>query len=296
MNPQLEELAALYVLDRLDPGERTVFETELLRSPELAALVRELEAALAREIQSLPQVSPPAGLLPRVESHLAEPFTAGAVEPDVLVGLQGGRPQTNPTRTSGSAFAAFARWGIAAVIAVSVATLAVQSLRRPSGHAPRPVVLVVGLDARGSALAEMPLPPAANAGEGSFVQLASLAEKFWDDPKELPVAPPAAERSAHGYALFDPGSHQGFIAIRHLPALAPGLRYHLWIADPGSGRVTEAGVLPATNATSGLYSFAAASPDPAKPARLNFFVTAEDASTARPPGPRGTVVLGHRDF
>lgn len=70
MNPQLEELATLYVLDRLDPAERTAFESQLPGSPELTAFVRDLEAALAREIRSLPQHQPSADLLARIESRL----------------------------------------------------------------------------------------------------------------------------------------------------------------------------------------------------------------------------------
>ncbi|HWA86918.1 MAG TPA: hypothetical protein VG710_11890 [Opitutus sp.] len=306
MNPQLEELATLYVLDRLEPGERTAFESQLLRSPELATLVHELETALTREIHSLPQHAPPADLLARVESRLdstSAPAADGAAAPS----SRSRRDATGalPSRTAaagGSVFPwlAVARWGIAAVIAVSVATLAVQSLRRsPAPAAPPvvpPVVLVFGLDSQGSALTRMPLPPAAGGSAESFVQLASLAENLWENPNKLPVAPPAASESAHGYALFDPDSNQGFIAIRHLPALAPGHRYYVWIADLSSRRITEAGVLPATNASSGLYSFAVASPEKEKSARLNLFITAEDASTDKPSAPHGKVVLGNKEL
>ena len=48
-----------------------------------------------------------------------------------------------------------AQWGIAAVITVSLATLAIQSLRAPS----RPVFVVVGLDANRNTFAELPTAP-----------------------------------------------------------------------------------------------------------------------------------------
>lgn len=140
MNPQLEELATLYVLDRLDPAERTAFESQLPGSPELTAFVRDLEAALAREIRSLPQHQPSADLLARIESRL-DP--APAVVPSA--GAAPARPAALP-------WLAFARWGIAALITVSLATLAVQSLRRPPAAAP--VVLIIGLGSHASTLTE----------------------------------------------------------------------------------------------------------------------------------------------
>lgn len=46
MNLPPEDLARLYVLDRLGAGERTAFEARLSSDPDLASLVRKLEAAL----------------------------------------------------------------------------------------------------------------------------------------------------------------------------------------------------------------------------------------------------------
>ena len=46
MNESLEETASLYVLDQLDPRERTAFEARLFREPKLAALRPKLEAAM----------------------------------------------------------------------------------------------------------------------------------------------------------------------------------------------------------------------------------------------------------
>jgi len=65
MNSQLEELACFYVLDQLDPRDRAAFEARLLREPELAALVHELEGTLARNIRALPRSEPPVNLLAR---------------------------------------------------------------------------------------------------------------------------------------------------------------------------------------------------------------------------------------
>lgn len=46
MNPQLEDLASLYVLNRLDAGERSTFEAQLSANAALATFVRKIEAAL----------------------------------------------------------------------------------------------------------------------------------------------------------------------------------------------------------------------------------------------------------
>lgn len=281
MNSPLEELAALYVLDRLEPGERADFEAQLLRSPELAAHVRELESALAREVQALPQRPPPPALLARIESRL-----------DRVASVRAAIDETMHRRAF--SWGGAARWGVAAVIAVSVATLAIQSLRRTPN--PAPVVLIVGLGSHASSPATLALSTPPADAESSFVQLATLAEKFWANPAGLPATPVASGPPAHGYAIFDPGSSQGFIAVRQLPAPAPGQRYYLWVVDTASGRVAEAGALPADGAASGLYSFNASAPAQAGTAQLSFFVTAEDATIAKPAQPRGKVVLGNKEI
>jgi hypothetical protein len=131
--------------------------------------------------------------------------------------------------------------------------------------------------------------PAANA-DARYAQLAAIAEKFWDDPARLPT-----ERSgtaARGYAVFDPESRQGFIAVRQLPQQAHQQRYHLWVVDTATGRATEAGVIPAAASDGGLYSFSLAPDAPAKARQLDVFITAEDASFAQPAQPSNRVVLG----
>jgi hypothetical protein len=277
MNPPLEDLASLYVLDQLAAPERADFEARLLRDPALAALVRDLEAGLARGVRSLPPAEPSAALLGQIEDRI-----------DALVAA---RPGPVPSRRADPPrWLAFAGWGVAAVIAVSLATLAVQSLR----HSPdRPMIVLVGLDAGQNTFTELPLRGAAKDVDSRFMQLASLAENYWKKPGDLPVKPPSATGDSRGYALFDPGSMHGFIAIEQLPAIAAGQSYHLWIVDPATGRVHDAGILPLTGTTRGLYSFTLGPSDSPESTRLNFFVTVEDVDAiTRPAKPRGKVVLG----
>lgn len=279
MNPQLEELASLYVLDQLADPDRAAFEARLLREPELAALVRDLEAGLARGVRSLPPAEPPADLLARIEERI-----------ETLTAARSGPAPTR--RTNPWLWLPLARWGVAAVIAVSLATLAVQSLR----HSPdRPMLVLVGLEADQNTFTELPLRGSAKDVDSRFMQLASLAENYWKKPGDLPVQPPAAAGDSRGYALFDPGSMHGFIAIEQLPAIAENQTYHLWIVDPATGQVHDAGILPLTGTTRGLYSFTLGPSDRPESTRPNFFITVEDVDAiTRPAKPRGQVVLGSR--
>jgi hypothetical protein len=213
MNKSLEELACLYVLDQLEPRERAGFEARLLRYPELATFVRELEPTLARGVGELPQHTPSAGVLNQIEARIdALGDTAAAREPR--------RAPVLPFN-----FFSLARWGIAAVIAVSLATIAIQSLREPGPAASQPVLVFVGLDANKNTFAELPMRDGAKDPDARFIQLATLAENYWRKPGELPVRTQPAPGDNRGYALFDPASRQGFIVIEQLPVATEGQRY-----------------------------------------------------------------------
>lgn len=289
MNKQLEETACLYVLDHLDPVERAAFEARIVREPELAEFVRDLEPALVRSVRELPQHEPPAGTLARIEARIAS-LRATAPEP-----APAPRRGWNPFRTGSGALAldrfSLARWGVAAVIAVSLATIAIQSLRTP---ATQPVFVFVGLDAGRNTFAELPLRESAKDPDARFIQLASLAENFWKKPGDLPVRTEPASGDSRAYALFDPRSRQGFIVVERLPAAAEGQQYHLWAVDSSTGRVRDAGSLPQDGADRGMYSFALGSDDSLDAARPGFFITVEETGepASAPAEPRGKVVLG----
>jgi hypothetical protein len=277
MNTQLEELACLFVLDRLDSAERIAFEVRLLNDSELAALVDSLETALAERIRALPRHEPGEGLLAGIEARI-----------DLLPSAKAPRLG----RSRAPLWSTVARWGIAAVIAVGVSTLAVQSLRRPG----RPYVIFVGMDSSQSRFTELPMLEYPKDADGQFIRLASLAEHFWEKPEELPVKMGPVDKIGRGYALFDPSSNQGFIAIREIPDVEQGKRYYLWVLDKASGQARDAGVLPLSGSNRGLYFFSVAPSAGAAPGHLNFFVTAEDAADDKTPGPRGKVVLGDEKF
>ena len=297
MNESLHEAASLYVLDQLEPRERTLFEARLLQEPELAALVRHYEAALAAGIRSLPFRKPSPMVLENIEDQLDALTERGWSPHSVRAGhSDSAPPRKKPARSAGSTirWTSLAQWGIAAVIAVSLATLAVQSVRSTKGQ---PVFVVVGLDADRNTFAELPQAgPVAKDPDARFIQLASTAENLWRNPESRPAHAASPSGSNHGYALFDPASQQGFIAIEQLPALAENQRYHLWVIDAATNRIRDAGILPLAGLSRGLYSFALEPTEaPASDRnRPNFFITVEDVSpTPQPaPQPRGKVVLG----
>jgi hypothetical protein len=278
MNESLEEIAVLYVLDQLGPRERAAVEARLTDEPALAALVRDYEAALEAGVHSLPPRPPPASLLQRLEREIDV-----ETRPERKHVSRLSSPAARPPRLP---WVTLARWGLAAVVTVSLATLAIQSLRP---RTPQPVFVVVGLDANRTTFAELPSPEAKDP-DARFIQLAATAEDLWRNPAARPL--PAAAADNRGYALFDPASQQGFIAIEQLPALPGNQQYHLWVVDGKSGRIRDAGILPLAGLNRGLYSFALDPADapPHEPARPNFFITVEDATPTSQP--RGKVVLG----
>ena len=319
MNPQLEEIACLYVLDRLEPSERAAFEACLRRNAELASFVSEIESTLDQGIRALPPVEPPPGLLAQIEARIDElpaeeaiptwhgqpasgseqpPDMGGTPMPPQTMAEWHGRLARDPETSSNMGrkptplWVTIARWGIAALIAVSAGTIAVQHLWHGPAADGRPFVIVVGLDSHRSTMTELPLQKRALDADASFVQLAALAEQFWEKPQNLPVNLRSAGQSGRGYALFDPASSQGFVAVQQLPVIGHAQRYHLWMLDTVSGLIREAGVLPVTGSNSGLYFFSVVPTFDAKPDRVDFFVTAEDTAAPESTRPRGRVVLG----
>lgn len=271
MTPQLEELASLYVLDRLVGRARAEFEERLEQDRELALLVRELETALARRVELLPQHEPPADLFARISARLDAPGT-----------------RLSPQARRAPVWASWVPWGLAAALALGLGVTTALLWQRE--RAPAPVILFVGLDANRSTPVPLPASQASSNADARYAQLAAMAEAFWNDPAQLPVE--RASTAARGYAVLDPESRQGFIAVRQLPQQNQQQRYHLWVVDTATGHVTEAGVIPAASADGGLYSFAFSPEAPAKARQLDVFITAEDASSAKPAQPSARVILG----
>lgn len=272
MTPPVEELASLYVLDQLEPTERDAFEARLAREPKLRSLVRSLELTLEQRIRALPQQSPPADLLSRIESHL---------DSHVEQGLPPSTSNILPF------WPTLSRWVLPAAAAIVLGAATFFYLDRQ--REPSSVILVVGLDPQRNTVTEIPLHDDTRDADTRFVRLASLAEQFWAAPNQPPSSPTTRDRSA--YALFDPLTRQGFIAIQQLPQQPADKRYHLWLVDTETGRALDAGSLPAATSR-GLYFFSVDPTTMPAAGPLHFLITAEDTSAPPPTGPRGTPILG----
>src|SRR5436190_9097233 len=65
-----EDDATLYLLGRLGPAERRTFESEMDKSPELRALVRELEEGAVALAMAVPQHAPPSRAWRRISEQV----------------------------------------------------------------------------------------------------------------------------------------------------------------------------------------------------------------------------------
>ena len=278
MNESTQELATLYVLDKLTVEERKAFEKRLESETQLVMLVRELETAVEEQIRALPQESPPDNLYSRIES-LTQPH-----EPAPLA-----------KSTLSISWPVLAGWGMAAALLLGVGlTLLItdRDLEGPQGV--RPVYLVVGMDSDSSSFKT--IPAAFSEGElGSFGDLTQMVENYWDHPDELPSKPgysPLANTRGSGFAVFDPQSKYGYIAIQNLPKQKEGKNYFLWLKDPQADVLECAGIIPMQDRTQGLYFFELDDNSPISSSRVTFFVTEETASEPKLTKPVGEMVLG----
>lgn len=247
MNHTDDELACDYVLDRLDPTQRAEFEARLISDADLRQRVREYERGLAARISELPSRSPSRGVW------------AGIT--DKIDAAQG---RTRPGW--GSVF----KWGIAAVIALSLASIAVER------WVDRPTLVVVALDRGSLGPSHVSIARVGSGPNDAFAQLAAVAANHWEDAK-----------SPRSFVVYDPTTSQGFIAVRDLPAVAADSHYQVWILNRRTGISRPAGDLTG----SGLYSFAV-DPLPGEGADdLRVIVTREKGNAlVREPGT--DVVLG----
>ncbi|MDA0349102.1 MAG: hypothetical protein O3C43_18815 [Verrucomicrobia bacterium] len=279
MNEKTQELASLYVLDKLTPDERSSFENLLETDTELVLLLRELESAVEDQVRDLPQYNAPDGLFSKIQSQV-QPF------PQVA--------NSKPFITI--SWASFAGWGMAAALLLGVGlTLFVTNRDGPiAGANSQPVLLIVGMNSDSSAFKTIPTVIPEDEFE-NFVQLTQMAEIFWAHPEQLPATinnSPLANTRGSGYAVFDPQSKHGFIAIQNLPRQEKGKNYFLWLKDPKANVLECAGIIPLLEKNEGLYFFELEDNSPISSARVAFFVTEENTSEPKLSHPKGELVLG----
>ncbi len=106
----LQDLAAEYALDALDPAAARAFEAELARQPELRTLVEELRAAAAALAHTAPRHLPAPELRERVMSVIRAEAAAVSTRPAAVAPLPSGERPILP-------------WVLAAGFAVTTAAL-----------------------------------------------------------------------------------------------------------------------------------------------------------------------------
>jgi hypothetical protein len=279
MNEKTQELASLYVLDKLSPDERCSFEKRLETDTELVLLLRELESAVEDQIRDLPQHKAPAGLFSSIQSQVHPHSQEVTSKPFITI-----------------SWASFAGWGMAAALLLGVGLTLLVTNRDESMTSPnsQPVLLVVGMNSDSSAFKTIPTVISEDEFE-NFVQLTQMAENFWDHPEQLPATmndSPLANTRGSGYAVFDPQSKHGFIAIQNLPKQEQGKNYFLWLKDPKANVLECAGIIPLLEKNEGLYFFELEDNSPISSARMAFFVTEENTSEPKLSHPQGELVLG----
>ncbi|MBH55510.1 MAG: hypothetical protein CMI18_14365 [Opitutaceae bacterium] len=277
MNTNIEELASLYVLDKLSAEERQSFVELLENDTELILLVRELEAALEGQVRDLPQHPAPQGLFQRIQSRLKSEI-----------------PEATPRSVVSLPLSVFIGWGMAAALLLGIGlTLFVPSRDGlDSGVSSQSFVLVVGMDSQSSVVKTVPLVVPVDEID-NFVHLAQMAETYWQHPEQLPVRvdeSPLVGTLGSGYAVYDPNNKQGFIAIHKLPKRERGKNYFLWLKD---ANVLEcAGIIPMQEQDQGMYFFELEDSSPISSTLVSFFITEEDTADAELSQPSGELVLG----
>ena len=141
MNEKTQELASLYVLDKLSPDERCSFEKRLETDTELVLLLRELESAVEDQIRDLPQHKAPAGLFSSIQSQVHPHSQEVTSKPFITI-----------------SWASFAGWGMAAALLLGVGLTLLVTNRDESMTSPnsQPVLLVVGMNSDSSAFKTIP--------------------------------------------------------------------------------------------------------------------------------------------
>jgi hypothetical protein len=280
MNTKTEELASLYVLDELNLEERQAFEKRLQSDTELLLLVRELELALEDQIRSLPQHSAPSHLFNRIKDRIEAVPAAEISQPMLTL-----------------RWSTLAGWGMAAALLLGVGLTLLVTSRDPAVSpvaSQQPVVLIVGMNSDSSVVKHVPATMAVDEFE-NFTQLAEMAETYWAHPDELPGnlgKSPLANTLGSGYAVYDPRSKYGFVAIQNLPLHQEGKNYFLWLKDAGSKVLECAGIIPLQDRKQGLYFFELDGKSSINSNKVTFFITEEEAADAELSHPKGQLVLG----
>lgn len=221
-----EELAALHALGLLEGSERSAFEAELARDPELRALVARFESDAAALALAAPEVAPPAELRNRI-----------------LASTAGNPPAAAPAEVTAFPLRRVIPWLVAASFALTASWLFLQNtgLRRENN------------DLRTEReLAEI----AYRMAQNQLTERTAIAERMindlgtrlarQEDLTRLKVTALAAmvpdNKDAQAIAVWDPDLGTGLLTAAKLPVLPDWQDYQIWVIDPAYPIPVDGGV------------------------------------------------------
>ncbi len=197
---ELDMLAAEYVLGTLDETERDTVGARRLHEAELDAAILEWEARLAPLNELVEEVTPPANVLPRIESRVALDVSTSATQPADIKRLQ--------SRVAGWRSAAIVGYALAAGLAGLL--LFGQALAPPEEHRyvavfqeddqPPRFLLAIDLEKR-----ELTIRPiAAKQHPGKTYQLWIASDEIGPAPRSLGLLKAGSEPTRKSLGEFEP--------------------------------------------------------------------------------------------
>jgi anti-sigma-K factor RskA len=276
-----EELASLHAFGLLEGAELEQFLSELGKSPELRALVAELQVAATALAHVAPEATPPEALKARVLASAAERANGGL--------LPFRARDSAPARVT--QFPAWIPWLAAACIGVAALWtqrqyVAARAENASLGEETR--VALASLDQTRGQLAD-----AKRLVTEYSRQVAELSTKLKDegDLAHFKIATLASmlgnSPAAVAVAVWDPTREQGVLEVSKLPALASEKDYQLWVIDAKYPSPVSAGVFVVDPVTGEAHIVFKAT----KPVRAiaKFAVSLERKGGV--PAPEGPIVL-----
>jgi anti-sigma-K factor RskA len=233
IDERTEELAAAYALGALEPDEIAAFEAQLLRDPELRALVVELRGVSALVAGGAPRLKPSAALRARVIADMGE---RGLPKAGRGRGWQGSLP-----------------WALAAALAavcvifgLQVHTMGTQ-LEARQQRIDELDHMAETLRAERADLTQA-VTTLQQSNRVANMRIALLNSQLSADPKAVAVS------------VWDNERQSGVVVVHHLKPAPKGKDYQLWIIDPRYPSPVDAGILQVDDSGDGRVNFKARRP------------------------------------
>jgi len=231
-----EEAASLYAFGLLEGPERTAFEAEMARDPELRKLVDELQQASSGLALSAPQVAPSAKLRERVMNSIgASPASA------TLSSAPAAKAPAPARKAEVIAFPTtlWLGWAAAACFAILAGYVSIRYIGMRSE---------VAIQRENARLVEIQLHSLEQTLEAERIvtskQIADLRKA--GDLAQLKIARLASlnknSPEAVAIAVWNPLKQEGVLTVENLPLIQQDQDYQLWVVDPQYKNPVNGGV------------------------------------------------------